>query len=144
MAVNRVAYAITEARRTPSHGPWRAEKVMGGTIALTTTDVGTINNTIQLFKVPAGFTITGMNFETASLAASALTLSIGDATTPARLLSASTAGVAGGKVDVLPAGVLGFKYPVETDIQLLVAAAGVTPAAGNITLFLKGFIDSPG
>jgi hypothetical protein len=144
MATNRIAYAITEARRTPSHGPWRAEKVMGGPVSILSADVGTINNTVQMFKVPAGFTLTGMNFEVPSLAASALTLSIGDTLLATRLLNASTAGVAGGKVDVLPAGVLGYKYPTETDIILTATAAGVTPAAGILQCFLKGFIDSPG
>jgi hypothetical protein len=141
---NRVAYAPTVARSTPSHGPYRAKKVLGGPVSILAADVGTINNTVQMFKVPAGFTVTGMNFETPSLAASALTLSIGDATLATRLLNASTAGVAGGKVDVLPAGVLGYKFPAETDIQLTVAAAGVTPAAGILQCFLTGFIDSPG
>jgi hypothetical protein len=143
MATNRIAYPLTVLNSTPGHGFYRSEKVIGGTVALTSADVGTINDTVQLFRVPAGFTVTGVSVEVpTSLAASALTLSLGDATTPARFISASTIGVAGGKVDVLAAGALGFKYTVETDIQLLVAAAGVTPAAGTIVAFLKGFIDA--
>ena len=142
---NRIAYPLTEARRTPSHGPWRAMKIMGSVIPLLAADVGTINNTVQLFKVPAGFTLISFRMEIpTSLAASALTLSLGDLLLATRLLNASTLGVAGGQLAVLPAGVLGYKYPTETDILLTVAAAAVTPAAGTIALYMGGFIDSPG
>jgi hypothetical protein len=143
MATNRVAYPLSQSRTTPWHGTYRNQKEYGGSTALTTTDVGTINNTVQLFRVPLGFTVTDMHFEVpTSLAASALTLSLGDATSATRLLNASTVGVAGGKVDVLPAGVVGYRYPADTDIQLTISAAGVTPAAGTVVVYLDGFIDN--
>lgn len=142
MAINRIAYGPGQPYTVPWHGPVRVEKAFGGTIAITAVDVTTINNTVQLFTVPKGFTITDFRLDVTSLAASALTLSVGDATLATRLLNASTIGVAGGLVSVLPATVLGFKYPADTDIQLLVSAAAVTPAAGTLILFLKGFIDA--
>jgi hypothetical protein len=143
MAVNRVAYPITQV--IPWHGFSRSMKVIGGTVALTATDVGTINNTVQLFSVPKGFVLTGMHLEVADLDSNGsptLTLSLGDATLTTRLGSALTTAQAGGLVNVLPAAALGFKYAADTDIQLLVAAAAATGAAGNLTVFLEGFIDA--
>src|SRR5579864_7268451 len=125
MATNRILYPTSQSRNITWHGTYRNKKVYGGTMAILAADVTTINNTVQLFRVPNGFTITDFHLDVTSLAASALTLSIGDATLTTRLLNASTIGVAGGKVDVLPATVIGFKYPADTDIQLLVSAAAV-------------------
>jgi hypothetical protein len=120
----------------------RTKKVYGVAILpILSTDVGTINNVVACFIVPKDFVIQTITFTAPSLAASALTLSIGDALVPARLVSASTIGVAGGTVTTLAAGGQYYQYPADTEIQLLVAAAGVTPAAGNITNFyLEGFI----
>lgn len=140
MATNRIAYSSNQP--VAWHGTYRNKKVYGGTIAILAADVTTINNTTQLFTVPKGFTITDFHLDVTSLAASALTLSVGDATLATRLLNASTIGVAGGKVDVLPATVIGFKFPADTDIQLTATAAAVTPAAGTLILFLEGFIDA--
>jgi hypothetical protein len=120
----------------------RTKKVFGVAILpILAADVGTINNVVGCFFVPKDFVIQTMTVTFPALAASALTLSIGDALTPARLLSASTSGVAGGTVTTIAAGGQYYQYPADTEIQLLVAAAGVTPAAGNITNFyLEGFI----
>jgi len=145
MATNRVAYSISAPYTIPWHGAQRNMKLYGGTTALTAADVGTINNTVQLFTVPRGFVVTGIHVESADLdsgGSPTITMSLGDATTANRLLSASNIGQAGGKVDVLAANALGFKYPADTDIQLTVPAAAATGAAGNLTVFLEGFIDA--
>lgn len=133
-----------------SEGFARTKKVYGvATLPIQAADVGTINNQVAVFVVPKDFVVTSITATIPSLAASALTLSIGDngnassgiAANPARLVSASTAGVAGGTVNAFAAGGQYYTYPADTEIMLTATAAGVTPAAGNITNFyLEGFI----
>jgi len=144
MATNRIAYAQTTP--LPWHGTYRNLKAYGGALALAAADTGTPGNTVQLFSVPKGFTVTDLNFDCTRLdnnGTPTLTLSIGDAGQANRLVSASTIGQAAeSEADPIAPGGLGYKYPADTDIQLSVTAAAATPAAGTLTLFLKGFIDA--
>lgn len=139
MATLRRAYTQPMAG---AQGFARTRKVFGVPIlGILAADVGTINNQVAAFIVPKDFVVTGINATVPSLAASALTISIGDANNNARLVSASTAGVAGGNLTALAAGGAYFQFAVDTEILLTFPAAGVTPAAGNITNFyLEGFI----
>jgi hypothetical protein len=103
----------------------------------------TTSNTVQLFVVPAGFTVLGMNFAPSDMdAATGLTLSLGDATTPARFLSANTGGQTGTATQTIVASAIGFKYTVDTNIVLTVAAGATTPAAGTLTAVLWGYMDN--
>lgn len=137
--------APRKAYRQPQAGSMgfaRTKKVFGVPIlGILAADVGTINNQVSCFMVPKDFVVTSINLTVPSLAASALTLSIGDAANNARFVSASNAGVAGGNITAFAAGGQYYQFPADTEILLTVAAAGVTPAAGNITNFyLEGFI----
>ena len=133
-----------------SQGFARTKKVYGTpSLSILAADVGTINNQVAVFMVPKDFVVTSINAVIPALAASALTLSIGDAgyaplgiaANPARLVSASAAGVGGGTVNAFAAGGQYYRYPADTEILLTATAAGVTPAAGAITNFyLEGFI----
>ena len=133
-----------------SEGFARTRKVFGSpSIPILAADVGTINNQVGLIIVPKDFVVTGINAVVPALAASGLTLSIGDngnvaqgqAANPARLVSASAVGVGGGNINALAAGAAYYHYLADTIIMLTATAAGVTPAAGNITNFyLEGFI----
>jgi hypothetical protein len=143
----RKAYAQPQAG---SEGFARTKKVYGAaSVPILATDVGTINNQVACFMVPKDFVVTGINAVIPALAASGLTLSIGDngnaalgiAANPARLVSASAVGVGGGTVNAFAAGGQYYRYPTDTEILLTATAAGVTPAAGAITNFyLEGFI----
>ncbi|SEC69963.1 hypothetical protein SAMN05444161_1656 [Rhizobiales bacterium GAS191] len=141
MASNRVAYPVTQI--VPYHGWNRTPKIVGGPVGITATDLGTINNTVQLFTVPKGFTIIGIVIDNPQLDSSTgLTVSIGDSATASRLLASSTSFRAAAFSTALPQGVAGFRYSADTDIQLTIVAAATTAVAGNLTVYLIGYIDN--
>ncbi|MBO0716575.1 MAG: hypothetical protein J2P55_04465, partial [Rhizobiales bacterium] len=72
-----------------------------------------------------------------------LTVNVGDAATPARLVSASTAAQTGGAVPALIAGSVGYQYPVDTEILLGFVAGPAGAQAGNGTFFLEGYMANP-
>ena len=139
----RIAYSQT----TPVawHGAYRNLKAYGGPVSLLPTDLAT-GQAVALFTVPKGFTVTDLNFDVTKLdagATPALTFAIGDAANPARFLGGSNAGQGTeAEADTMAPGCLGFKFTSDTDILLTVATPAATPAAGTLTLFLKGFIDA--
>ena len=152
MAVVRKAYQQPAAGQYASA---RIRKVLGpnltsagtttpGSLAVTVADFNTSGNSVSVFRVPAGFTVTGLNVTLPALDSGAtLTLSLGDAASLTRFLNASTVGRAGGSITALAGGSY-FTYPVDTDILLTSTAAATTGAAGTITNFyLEGFIAAP-
>jgi len=149
MATARIAYPISAPYTVPWHGAQRNMKVYGPPLgtAVTAADVGTANDTVALFTLPKGFTLVGCHIDATQMdtnASKTLTLDLGDAASPQRLLAASTiAQSAESESNVtLPAGVLGYKYPADTDILLTVHAAAATAQAGSFTCLLFGFIDA--
>jgi hypothetical protein len=103
----------------------------------------TTANTVQLFVAPAGFTVLGMNFAPSDMdSATGLTLSLGDATTPARFLSANTGGQSGTATQTIVASAIGFKYLVDTNIVLTIAAGATGALAGTVTAILWGYMDN--
>jgi hypothetical protein len=139
----RIAYSQTVT--VPWHGAYRNLKAYGSAVPILVADLAA-GNAVALFTVPKGFTVTDLNFDVTRLdtnGAPTLTFSLGDATTPGRLVSASTAGQAAeAEADTMAAGALGYKFPADTDILFTVGTAAATAAAGTLTLFLKGFIDA--
>ena len=125
-----------------SEGFARTKKVYGNlTTAILAADVGTINNQVAMFVVPKDFVVQTITVTFPALAASALTLSIGDAASTTRFVNASTSGVAGGTVSAFAAGGQYYQFPADTEILMTATAAGVTPAAGNVTNFyIEGFL----
>src|SRR6516164_10523756 len=131
MAVVRKAYQQPAAGQYASA---RIRKVLGpnltsagtttpGSLAVTVADFNTSGNSVSAFRVPAGFTVTGINVTFPALDAGAtLTMSIGDAALTTRFLSASTTARAGGTVTALGGGSY-YTFPTDTDILLTSTAA---------------------
>jgi hypothetical protein len=153
MAVVRKAYqqpvagAYASARNRKVLGPNltnAGSPTASGSLAVIGTDFNTSGNSVAAFRVPMGFTVTGINVTFPALDAGAtLTMSIGDAGSTTRFVNASTTARAGGSVTSLGGGSY-YTYPADTDILLTATAGSTTPAAGTITNFyLEGFIASP-
>lgn len=138
-----MAYRKAWAAPQVGLGEARSVKSLGGTFAILSTDVGTINNTVGLFVAPAGFVITDIAAYSTDMdtGGPTLTLSLGDSGSATRLLNASTIGQAGTSVLVLAAAGQNYKFLVDTEIILTVTAAATTPAAGTLTINLKGWIE---
>ncbi len=128
----------------PGVGWYRHEMALGGSFALTTAMVGTINNTVALFTAPKSFVITGIMIDNPQFDSSTgLTISIGDAGSATRLVSSSTGFRAAAYSTALAAGAGGYKFTADTPILLTMTAAATTPVAGTLMLYLKGHIASP-
>lgn len=128
----------------PIIGQGLSHGVMEYTVQITptTTQIGTINNTIDLMRVPKGTVILGARLETGQLdtnASPTLTIDIGDSGNAARIFSASTVGQTGANTVAMPNGAFGYKYATESVITLKVHAAPATAASAAIifTLFFK-------
>jgi hypothetical protein len=122
-----------------AQGFLRTAKCFGRKVNIAAADLGA-GGVVGMFRVPAYFLILGCYGKVDALAASGLTFNIGDAGSANRYLAASAAGVGGGTLNVLAA--TGLAYPVysETEIQMAVQAAAVTPAAGILEYYLWGTI----
>jgi hypothetical protein len=103
-------------------------------LALTVAPV--INDVYQMIKVPAGARILGWALGADDIdtnGSPAVTLSLGDGASTARYVSASTIGQTGAApVDALLKTGYGFVYTTDDTIDILVAAAPATFAAGTI------------
>lgn len=120
-------------------------KTIGRVVAISATDNVT-GNTVGAFKVPAGFTCTGIIASSTDLDAgtNAMTLSVGDATLGTRFLNASVIGQAGTAVTAFTTVTAGtnllFLYTVDTEILITFTLGATVPAAGTISLYLEGWI----
>lgn len=139
MAVYRKAWTQPQV----GLGESRLIHSLGGAFAITAADVTTINNTVGLFVAPAGFVITDIAAYSTDMdtGGPTLTLSLGDSGSATRLLNASTIGQAGTSVLVLASTGQNYKFAVDTEILMTVTAAATTPAAGTVTINLKGYIE---
>lgn len=112
-------------------------KTIGRVVTVTATD-NTTGNTIGAFKVPAGFTVTGIIAVPSDMdSGTAMLISVGDATLGTRYLSSSTMGQAATTVLALAGGTL-FLNTVDTEILVTITTQGT--AAGTIALYLIGFM----
>ena len=59
MATARIAYPISAPYTVPWHGAQRIMKAYGPSLGtpITAADLGTVNDTVALFTVPKGFTL---------------------------------------------------------------------------------------
>jgi len=113
-------------------------KTIGRVVTVTATD-NTTGNTIGAFKVPAGFTVTGIIAVPTDMDSGAnMTISVGDAASGVRYLSASTMGQAATTTTTLAATGLLFLNTVDTEILVTITVQGT--AAGTIALYLQGFM----
>lgn len=130
----RIAYRQPQG----GHGFSRTKKVFGGTTALALTDVNQTANGTALFRVPAGFVVTGIYAVAGSILGAAMTINLGDSGSANRFLAASTYGQSTTAVTTLAAAGVYYEFTADTDIVLTPAAAGTT--AGNTTVYLEGFM----
>jgi len=93
--------------------------------------------------VPAGFTVTGIIAVSTDIdtnGSPAVTLSVGDAASGTRYLSASVIGQAGTTTQTLAATGLLFLNTVDTEILITITLQSATAAAGTLSLYLSGFM----
>jgi hypothetical protein len=100
----------------------------------------------DMLWVPAGAIITYVGLAAPDMDANGsptLTLSVGDASSPARFINASTIGQAGGYINTLAAGTgaMFYKYTAATKIRVTSTAASATYAAGTIKLHVKYLLE---
>lgn len=120
----------------------RTMKTLGGRIAILATDLA-IGKTTAAFVVPKGFVVTGIIAVSSDLdtnGSPTLTLSVGDAASGTRYLSASTIGQAGTSTQTLASTGLLFENTADTEIVITATAAAATAVAGTIDLYLSGFM----
>lgn len=127
----------------PQAGPQgfaRTMKVFGRGVNLATTDINLTGNIVGCFMVPAGFTLVSGVGNFPAMGA-ALTLSLGDAAAPGRILTANPIGAAGGPFPpALAPGAFLYRWNADTEIILTVTAQTGAPVAGVPTIFLQGFM----
>jgi hypothetical protein len=104
-----------------------------------------LNKVTRLTRLPKGFVLTGLSLIIPDMdtnGAPALVFSIGDAATPARLISVSTKAQAGGTLataDLVTAAML-FEFTANTDILWTTTTAAATAAAGTVKGILSGYV----
>lgn len=135
----RIAYPLG----TPPvwHGYARNHKDLGGIVPIVAADL-VAGGIVQLFRVPAGFVITGAAIDLPQLdSGNTLTLSLGTIANPTLLLNASTAARAAAAGVQIAFGARGFKFATDADLILTAVAAATTPLPGSAVVFLGGFIE---
>jgi hypothetical protein len=116
------------------------QKVIGRVVTLAAADLVTAN-TVGAFKVPAGFTVTGIIAVPTDMdSGAALTLSVGDAASGTRYLNASTMGQAATTTTTLASTGLLFLNTVDTEILVTCTLQGSSSVAGTLALYLVGFM----
>lgn len=120
----------------------RTMKAFGGRTALLTTDLA-VGKTTAAFVVPKGFVVTGIIAVASDMdtnGSATLTLSVGDAASGTRYLSASNIGQAGTSTQTLASTGLLFENTADTEIVITATAGAATAAAGTLDLYLLGFM----
>jgi hypothetical protein len=125
-------------------GESRTTKTFGRRVTVLAADLVTAN-VIEAFIVPAGFVVTGIIAVSTDLDAgtNAMTLSVGDAASGTRYLSASNIGQAGTTTQTLASTGLLFNNTVDTKILITITLGPTVAAAGTIDLYLIGFVGNP-
>jgi len=116
------------------------QKVIGRVVNITVAD-NVITNTIGAFRVPAGFTVTGIIAIVTDMDTGATgTITVGDAASGTRYITTPLSIQAASTSTTLAATGLLFLNTVDTEILITIAAASTTPVAGTVTLYLIGFM----
>ena len=147
-------YKSAQVQSARVRGNWRgADFTEYGTIAATEAALGDV---FELVQIPNGYAIESVILDCDQLDSNAtptLALEVGDATTPARFITGSTVGHAGGVQYSNVAGATGYQYTVGTNngqfsggnagatvIQVQVTTAAATFKAGSIRLAVRLFL----
>lgn len=126
-----------------SYGMARKTMAIGGTVSIVTGDL-TLNKTVGLFKVPAGFTVvnhSGGCTDMDTNATPTAQFTIGVAGTAALFLAADSAPRTGVAFGAIARGGIGYRFDTETEILLTTSTAAATAAAGTVTYYLEGYLD---
>ena len=135
----RVAYRQPQ---TGSQGFARTKKVFGNSpVTFVAADI-VLNAQCAVMRVPKGFVLQAISGTWGDIDSGAtLSMSIGDAASPGRLVATATTMQAGGAVGALLAGGLLYEFPDDTDILVTATVAGVgigpTP---TLALLMEGYI----
>jgi len=114
-------------------------KTIGRTATITVADNVTAN-TVGLFKVPAGFTVTGILGSATDMdSGAAMLITIGDAGNAARYVASVSTQAAVTSWTLAAAGLL-FLNTTDTEIILTIATQAATAVAGTVTVYLQGFM----
>jgi hypothetical protein len=120
----------------------RTNKTFGRRVTLLAADL-VAANVVAAFKVPAGFTVTGIiavATDMDSNGSPTLALSVGDSGSSVRHLSSSTIGQAGTTTQTLATTGLLYQHTAETEILVTVTTGSATAVAGTLDLYLVGFM----
>lgn len=124
-------------------GMTRKMTAIGGAIPIITTDL-TLNKTVGLFKVPAGFTVvnhSGGSTDMDTNATPTAQFTIGIAGNASLFLAADSAPRTGAAFGAIARAGIGYRFDAETEITLTTSTASATAAAGTVTYFLEGYFD---
>lgn len=119
----------------------RTMKTFGRRVTMLAADVA-VGNIVKAFIVPKGFVVTGIIAVATDMdtnGSPTLTLSVGDAGSGVRYLSASTIGQAGTSTQTLASTGLLFENTADTEILVTATAGAATAAAGTLDLYLSGY-----
>ena len=126
----------------PQVGPMgfaNTQKVIGRVVTITTADNVT-GNTIGAFKVPAGFTVTGIIGSATDMdSGAAMLITIGDSGNAARYVASVSTQAAVASWTLAAAGLL-YLNTVDTEVLITIATQAATAVAGTMTIYLTGFI----
>lgn len=115
------------------------QKVIGRVVNISVADNVTAN-TIGAFKVPAGFTVTGIIAVATDMdSGTAMLLNIGDAASASRYFSGLNTQAAITTQTLAAAGLL-FLNTVDTEILITIGTQAGTAVAGTVALYLIGFM----
>jgi hypothetical protein len=115
-------------------------KTIGRTISIVAAD-NVAANTVGLFKLPAGFTITALLGSATDMDTGGPTMliTIGDPGSANRYVASVSAGAAIVSWTLAATGLF-YVVPADTEVILTIATAATTFAAGTVTLYFVGFM----
>lgn len=124
-------------------GMARKMTAIGGTVSIVTGDL-TLNKTVGMFRVPAGFTVvnhSGGCTDMDTNASPTAQFTIGVAGTASLFLAADSAPRTGAAFGAIARTGIGYRFDADTEILLTTSTASATAAAGTVTYFLEGYFD---
>jgi len=115
-------------------------KTIGRVSTITVADNVTAN-TVGLFRLPAGFTITALLGSATDMdtGGPAMLITIGDSGSANRYVASVSAGAAIASWTLAATGLF-YTTPADTEVVVTIATQAATPAAGTITLYFVGFM----
>lgn len=126
----------------PQVGPMGFEgtmKTIGRTVTIAVADNVT-GNTVGAFKLPAGFTVTGIFGSATDMdSGAAMLITVGDAGNAARYVASLNTQAPVASLTLAAAGLL-FLNVTDTEVLVTIATQAGTAIAGTVTVFLVGFM----